>query len=369
MTWLLLAIITPFISYTIYHRKLKRLKRENNWFSDSAGKLMFDTKVSYKAQKRLPAWLFAPPFIISLIPLLVELFRQNEWELGLVYGVNALLVASFYLFYLILYRQKAEVIDSDTSLSIALTQVRRYNWGKVWIALSCTTALFNLGLWLFIQNNAGILITTAIYLAAVLYVAINAEFSTRKAQEKLTESSGKDAYVDSDNYWLIGMFYYNPHDRHIMINDRVGINTTLNLAHPVGKTVMALSLLILLAMPFFGLWIMAEEFTPVRLTVTETALEAHHTSLAYSVRLDDMESVELLEALPPALIRVAGTGMDALLKGKFRMEGPGLCNLCLNPQIAPFILIKTADKAYIFGTNDAGQTREAYSLLQSMFNE
>jgi len=246
MTWLLLAIIAPFVSYTIYHRKLKRLKRENNWFSAAAGKLMLDTKVSYKAQRKLPAWLFAPPFVISLIPLAVELFRHSVWEPAMVYGINALLVASFYLLYLILYRQKAEVIDGDTSLSRALTQVRRYNWGKMWIALSWMTALFNLGLWLFFWSNTGILITTGVYLALVLFFAINAEFSTRHAQENLSAGSGKDVYVDSDEYWLIGMFYYNPHDRHIMINDRVGINTTINLAHPLGKAVMGLSLLILL---------------------------------------------------------------------------------------------------------------------------
>ena len=364
LTWLLAAIVAPFISYAIYHRKLKNLKQERKWFSALADKVMLDTKVSYKAQHKLSAWLFAPSFIISLLPMLRELYNQNLWDPLTVYGVNALLVACFYLFYLILYRQKAEIVDSDTGLSLALTQVRRYNWGKVWIALSYTTALFNLCLWLFIRNNTGILVSTAVYLAVTLFVCIDAEFSTRRAQERLTANSGKDPYVDSDKYWLIGMFYYNPHDKHIMINARWGINTTINLAHPAGKAIMGLSLLILLAMPFFGLWMISEEFTPLSITVTDNVIEASHTSPAYSIPLDEVEYAELLQDLPPT-IKIAGTGMSTLLKGKFRVEGSGLCSLCLNPQTAPFILIQTADKTYILGAQNSTQTREAYNLLQA----
>jgi len=33
LTWLLAAIIAPFVSYAVYHRKLKQLKHENNWIS------------------------------------------------------------------------------------------------------------------------------------------------------------------------------------------------------------------------------------------------------------------------------------------------------------------------------------------------
>ena len=361
-TWLLAAIIAPFLSYTVFHRRLKRLKIQQGWLSGAAGKMMLDTKVSVKAPGKRSAWFFAPPVVLCLIPLLEGYIRKSGWEMGLLYGINALLAVSCYLFYLILYRQKAEIIDHDTNLSMALTQVRRYNWGIAWIALSWATAFFSLGLWLFMRNNAAMLITTALYTAIVLFVFINAEFATRKAQEKLSEHSGKDIYVDDDIYWLLGMFYYNSHDKHIMINARVGINTTINLAHPPGKAVMALALLVLLAMPFFGLWMMQEELTPPQIVITESAIEALHTSTLYSINLGDVQSAELWETLPPAM-KVGGTGLNTLLKGKFQVQGAGLCSLSLDPKTAPFILIRTADKTYIFGSREALQTREAYRLL------
>jgi uncharacterized membrane protein len=363
LTWLLAAIIGPVISYTLYHRKLKSLKRENNWFSPVEGKLMLDTNVSYKAQRQLSGWLFAPPFALSLVPLIAEYINQGSGDFALLYGINALLVAFSYLFYRILYRQKPEVIDKDTSLSIALTSVRRYNWGKFWLAFSWMTAFFALGMWLFAWHNTGMLIISGLYVAVVVFVAINAEFSTRKAQESLSAASGKEVYVDDDKNWLIGMFYHNPFDKHIIINARVGINTTINLAHPAGKVVMALALLILLGMPFLGLWMVSEELTPIRLVVSDSTFEVHHTALAYSIPLAEVQQAELLEALPQ-LVKTNGIGMEALLKGKFRAADIGNCEVCLNPQVAPFILIKTADKTYIFGAAEPGQTREAYSLLE-----
>ena len=363
LTWLLLAIITPIVSYIIYHRKLKHLKQEHNWFCGATGKVMLDTKVSVQAAKKFSAWLFAPAVLLSWIPLMHEIYSNGGWDMVFLYGTMGLLVALCYVCYRFLYRQKAEIVNSDTSLSIALTQVRRYNWGKFWIVFSWVTAFFNLGMWLFIGSNVGILITTAAYTAIVLFIAIHTEFSTRKAQENLTADSGQDLYVDNDEHWLIGMFYHNPHDKHIIINDRVGINTTLNLAHPVGKAVMILSLLLLLAMPFFGLWIMNEEFTPVQLTLTDTAIEVRHITLSYSIRLEDIMSAELLEELPPG-VKIAGTGMDALLKGKFSLADIGNCELCLNPQTSPFIFIRTANKAYVFCTNDSAQTRAVYGLLK-----
>jgi uncharacterized membrane protein len=362
LTWLLLAMAGPFLSFTIYHRKLKRLKAGRQWFSLAEGKLMLDTSVSFKSPGNLKGWLFAPAFFLSLVPIAVELFRQGDWAMNLFYCINAILVASFYLFYLVLYRQKAEIIDRDTSLSMALTRVRRYNWGKFWIVISWVTALYNLGSWLFVRNSNGILITTALYTVVVVIASIQTEFGTRKAQEKLTDASGKDLYLDDDQYWINGMFYHNPHDKHLIINARVGINTTINLARPAGKVLMAATLLMIIAMPFIGVWLVSEEFTPITLEMTVSALDVQHTSLVYSVPLADIQQVELLEVLPHTT-RTYGTGMDTLLKGRFRVEGVGSVSLCLNPKVPPFILIRTQDRAYIFGEADGAATRRTYALL------
>ncbi len=133
MTWLLVTIVLPYVIFTVFHRKLKRLKYQNNWTSNAAGKIILDTKVSVQPQKKLSTWLFMPPFVASLIPVIHAIYNKSGWMFAFVFIIDAMLVAAYYLFYRILYRQRGEIIDGDTVLSMALTRVRSYNWCKVWI--------------------------------------------------------------------------------------------------------------------------------------------------------------------------------------------------------------------------------------------
>ena len=41
-------------------------------------------------------------------------------------------------------------------------------------------------------------------------------------------------YDNSDKYWKLGMFYFNPNDRHIMVENRTAMGTTVNLATKAG---------------------------------------------------------------------------------------------------------------------------------------
>ena len=230
------------------------------------------------------------------------------------------------------------------------------------MGLSWFTGLFNLFFWLFIFNIVGLIISSAVYICAVLLIAINAEFAVRKAQEKLTESSGEGIYVDSDKYWIIGMFYCNPNDKHTMINARFGLGMTVNLAKPIGKIIMAFGIVTILAMPVIGIALIPVEFTPVRLELGDDSIIAYQTSFVYEVRFDDIREIELLDSLPRGA-RIVGTAFDSLLKGRFRLDDIGMCFICLNPQVPPFILIVTDDTTYVFGTADSTSTRTIYNSL------
>ena len=72
----------------------------------------------------------------------------------------------------------------------------------------------------------------------------------------------------------------------------------------------------------------------------------------------------LLEELPENLVRVNGTGMDTLLKGNFYSNETGNVKVILDPETPPFILIRTDDKTYLFGTRDSEMTRQIYEVLK-----
>ena len=146
------------------------------------------------------------------------------------------------------------------------------------------------------------------------------------------------------------MFYYDPNDSHLMVNARVGLNATVNLARPAGKIIMLLTAALLL-MPLVGVWLMGEERAPVTLALTDTALVAAHSGTRYQIPLEDIEEAELLTELP-AIRRVAGTAMDTVDKGRWRCDEYGTLTVCLDPRTGPWLLVKTEETTWLVGAGD-----------------
>ena len=355
MLWMIAACIAPSWLYARANRTLRRLKAEAGWSGALRGKTLVDLRAAeLPAGGFSPLW-FLPPALCSLLPCIWTLAAGDSladaWPMLLTTACLAALCCACYPLYRVIVRQPAEVIDEKTELSVALTRVRRYNWGKSMLAIAWLTGLYALAFWLLLERSAiGLLVATALYTFALIAVCLQTEFAARRAQEKLTASSGTDDYADEDAHWLLGMFYYNKNDRHFMKNNRVGVGTTVNLARPGAKVLMGFAALCILALPFVGVWTMLEEFTPVSVYGTEEAVVAEHVGSKYTVPFDAIVSFAVLPELPP-LRRVAGTGMETVYKGRFRAEGYGTCFLCLDPRAAQFLLLETASRVYIFSTD------------------
>ena len=191
---------------------------------------------------------------------------------------------------------------------------------------------------------------------------MRAEFKTRAMQEKLTKDSGMDIYLDDDDYWIYGILYYNPNDKHLIINDRIGMGTSVNLAKTSGKILMMFSAICILLMPFLGIWVMIEEFTPITVSLFNESILVDHTKRVLEVDLEDIESIDLINTLPERY-KIAGSSMDNLLKGKFVVEGYGDVRLYLNPKEPPYITITTSEGTYIIGSNESESTMEVYEEL------
>lgn len=372
MTWLLVVIAAPYAVYVRAHKRLRRLKRDNAWAEGTAPLATVDLQVAARPPKRLSVGWFLPPILLSLIPVAVTGLTQRggaafAWMLA-GYGTNALLTACFGVFHRIIYRQRSEVVDDNSDLSAVLTQVRRYNWSKCCLTAAWLTGIYSLLFWLTIQHPVALLVVTALYTVALLYSVLRVEFITRGAQQRLTADSGQGYYTDDDAHWIYGLFYYNPHDRHVMVNHRVGMGTAMNLARPVGKATILLSLLLTISLPFVGIWMMAEEFTPIDGAVENGRLVMTHTGVVMDIDLSAVTAVQCLDTLPPCR-KIVGTGMDTLLKGSFDVEGYGTSVLCLNPQTAPFLVLRTGEGTAIIGTEDEASTAMLYDRLTALIIE
>lgn len=366
--WLIAAIVLPFVPMARGNKRLAAYKKERGW----AGQLVktdraVDLTAAALPEKKLKDRMFLLPTVLCLVPLVGEwLLHRNGPDLFGIAVLSVSMAATDLVLWLVCrtaVRKRGDVVNGDWKLNAALSHIRRVYLCRSLLWLAWLTAGLSLFLWYAAARENLLLIGSLLYCGAIILVALSAEFKVRELQRRLTEESAGEDVVDEDRWWLWGMFYYNPNDTNLVVNNRTGINTTCNLAHPVGKGMTIISVLIILLMPFLGFWMMAEENTPVTLTVTESIVVAAHGGPAYELPLEDISSVELLDTLPSCR-RVMGTGMDTLLKGKFMLGDGRRAEFCLNPQVPPFLLVETKEGGvYLLGGGTAQETREVYAAL------
>lgn len=359
--WLYICIILPYIPYIKTNKALKEVKNKNGWNAmalETSKKIIVDTALipNYPI---LSPWIFIIPLMLSLIPIIFD----HDYLVA--YIVDSLSIVMFWFCYKYLYRNKAEKVDENEGLTKTLSRVRRHNFGTMWIISSYFMVALNFTLWLTMNNPIISIILIVAITLILTYFILRIELKTRKVQEKLTKESGVYAYVDDDDKWIWGLFYYNPYDSKLIINNRVGMNTSVNLAKPLGKVLTGLSLILMLSMlmiiPIIGI----SSKQPIEINISSTSLNATNGMTDYEIPLDEITDVTLLDELPRNLRRTNGTRMDNLLKGNFSSKELGPMRVILDPNYTNFILLTTEqDKTYLLGTRDDTETIKIYEKLE-----
>ena len=169
---------------------------------------------------------------------------------------------------------------------------------------------------------------------------------------------------DDDKYWKWGLMYYNPDDNNSMVEKRVGIGTTCNMAKPIGKVLNVILIVTIIGTVAMCGWLMLEEFTPIHLQVIDNTLQAKQYKVDYKIRLDEIDEIYLLEDIP-RMSKSSGTNLDNLYKGEFYVpEEHHGCRVLINPQNKLLIKIKANGKIYYLGGYDDKETKKVYELCK-----
>ena len=348
--WIDLVITAQFVSYARWNGKLKKLKKERGWTVPVVRTA--SVTVPAAAAKRPSLWWFVAAAVVGLAPAVLD---RTLWY---AYLLNAVLTFACFFGSRYLYRNRAETVDENDAVTQALTRVRRRAWDRVWLLCAWMMAMVSLCIFLSARLSAAgggaFMALTVVLALGVCAVAIILEFRVRRVQEKLTAASGEGFYVDEDDKWIWGQLYYDPNDSRVIANNRTGANSTVNVARPGGKVFMAFALILLfVAMPVMGVCFDAMGTGPEPLAIEGEALVAASWGKDYVLPLEDIESAEVIEELPKNMVRVMGTGLDSLLKGRFSTEW-GDATLCLDPRTGPWLKVTMADgKLYLLGGGES----------------
>lgn len=379
MIWLFASIVIMFVPFAKGNKKLKEWKKEHNVYEEAS----MEKYVELKAAGGIRRVSFFPFFLPTLLgfvavgldgifPYLYQYWYSTAMipEKGV--SIAALEIAAcsiiFWICAVVMDRQPAEVISSDSDVNVNYARAKKNVWKNFWLICVWGNTGFTITIVLasfFTENAVTILIFGAIlYAVIILVLAILLIRSLQHIEKHYETKHDMTSVTDEDDNWIFGMFYYNPGDKRTVVNKKVGIGTTLNMATPIGKVTSIFTTIVLLALPVLCIWLISEEFTPIHLDIKDDTLRAVHLRTEYQIDTDDIENLKMITELPK-WSKSDGTGMDTLEKGTYYIRNVGKCQVFLNPQNSEFLYFQADGTDYYMSGYDDVQTEAIYETLQN----
>ena len=140
------------------------------------------------------------------------------------------------------------VISRDSSINANYSRAKKKTWADLFIAMSWANALYliaNNVLMFFTDSEAAVLISTLGYTAVIMAVVVIGVINQRQVESRYERDTELELQDDDDN-WILGMFYCNRNDTRLNVEKRLGYGSTINMAHPAGKVISIIIVLLLI---------------------------------------------------------------------------------------------------------------------------
>lgn len=367
MIWLLAVCIAPWFPLARANEKLKEWKRQNGLVPEGTHVVYAEMKNagSVRRVKLLP---FLPPMLLSAAAALwgvVYFGKKNLMGFGgmiLLFGMITFLSYGVAIW---MDGQRTQVISRDSSVNLNYARAKKNLWRNLWLWLAWLNTVYTVASavifavdklaveWLLWSSVGYGVLTTGL----ILWLAkASSAIEMRYAREQ------EEIFTEDDDAWIGGVIYYNKNDKRTMVTQRIGVGTTANMATLTGKIWMGFGIAVLLIIvPGCCIWMMLEEFTPMRLSVVNDVLTAEQLKVDYEIPADEIENIVIIDE-KPHWTKVSGTAMDNLCKGTFRIQGEK-CQAFLNPQNDIFLQIETTGETYYMSAADDAGTQEIYETM------
>ncbi|MDF2540791.1 MAG: hypothetical protein K0S47_509 [Herbinix sp.] len=187
--------------------------------------------------------------------------------------------------------------------------------------------------------------------------------------KKVLKMTKEPIYVDEDEYWAGGS-YYNPNDRKMMVNKRVGAGSTCNMALMKGKLLTYIALAIALVF-YLGviLFFMSLDFATFTMTLNGRIVEIDAPVYDYQFATQDIKEITLVDTLPKRGIRANGAATDEYYLGNFILDGYGRAKVYVYRGYSPYIQIQLKDTWVFFNSKSKQKTMECYELLMKVLED
>ncbi|MBR4513898.1 MAG: hypothetical protein IKO61_03330 [Lachnospiraceae bacterium] len=264
-------------------------------------------------------------------------------------------------------RLKNEVISEDSVVNANYNRALKKCMTGIAVSAAWALEVLSLGTTCFMmlfKSEILYVITTGVFMGVVIASMFVYMFKAAKIEEWYKKDT--TIVVDDDDKWIFGLFYYDKNNKRLNVEKRVGIGSTINMAHPVGKV---LGVFIVCAVMFTLLsmvWLGFLEVTPIHVYTEDGKVICHQLRDEYVFETNSIKDVTLVEDLDKrSVVRNVGTSMPGLTKGNFNVDQDSGCRLFLNPDIDVCIRIETDSRVYYVSNETEDETLALYKELKN----
>lgn len=384
MVWCMGFAYYGIIPFKLMNRKVKAEKAKNGWFVGEKKVVYCDTKTTLlKNSMPISNKYFLIPILIGIIPLILSIKNFSSENIAFLIVAILNLGLIILLFYMdkVFNKNKLKTYSTDSEINFILNKTEKQMFSIYFlinaIVESLIVLVFYLALFEYIDLKfLNVIVVSTLLLSSI--VALGFIYIKKKINDLDEELSSKnkdsEIIVDDDDYWIDGIYYYNPNDSSKMVNSRFGYSMTYNLATKHGyfmgkkldKIVLIGTLILILVL------MIPSEISNSSISFSADSPNISISSFPYSYELDykDIESIKLTNEPISFKIRTNGMATDTKCIGNFKSDKYGKCRVYLyfkdEDDTPTYIVAKLKNSKFdylIYNTKDEKNTKEIYSKL------
>ena len=368
MYWILVVCFYPMVLFAKANKKVRELKKERGW--EQVSEVSYTDLKFMTVPRKVKLITFLPTLILSVVPVVLSyaVFQEAGFvAVRICLIAFALCTFMFYAFAVLTDKQKMSVISEDSDTNMNFARAKKQIWKNFWLISAWVNTAFVwfafVGMYFRHRAITVLIWGTIAYGIGIMLVVLWVVKKINELNRKYESKRNLVDAIDDDVHWPYGMMYYNPKDTHVMVENRMGTGTAMNMATGVGKGMYIFATLCLLIIPVSSIWMIMLDFTPISTKVENETIICTHLSVEYEIPLEDIENYTIITELPD-MTKVAGNGMDHVLSGTFEIYRQGMFETFLNPQNNLFIKIETDDEMYYISGVDDVETQKIIDELE-----
>ncbi len=362
-----LICITPYLPFIKTNKKIKQIKKENNWINTTSQIRKVDLSVTrIKSSMTLQNRDF---LIVTLLNLIVFIINRKV-EFNNVIGFSAI-TASFLLLIMnnLLKKMKSKVYSSNTEINKTINLNVKKSWSIFYFIIS----LANLFIYIIVINYLNVssifmvisILSTSILLC-LLALLINR--NSRNLEKQLLENENSSEVIDEDEYWKMGMFYNNPNDNSLFVNDRVGIGNSINYSKKSAKVIISIIILFtaIILLPIASVTII-NDITVPEMIINDKTISIKSYKYDYDLKLDEIISINIKEGIPIGY-KTNAIATSMYLRGNYNISGYGNSKLYIMTNANKYIVIELEDTFILYNESSVEETEKLFKTIKKIAN-